>query len=166
MSTSGVYFPKTLDENRFFLAWIGKRIPYASFGDSQCIAVYRSDKIAAVICYTNYRKVDIEMSFASDNPRWATRQMIAVLLSFPFVQLKVQRVTSMILKSNKRARKLIVGAGFVEEGAHRHAGPNKELMLSYGMTRDDFLKRYGSMKIQKEVMQSGQKVAASATAGT
>jgi RimJ/RimL family protein N-acetyltransferase len=92
--------------------------------------------------------------------------MIAALLSYPFVQLKTQRVTAMVLKSNKRTRKLLKGTGFVEEGAHRHAGPNKELMLSYGMTQDDFVERYGSMKIQKEVMQSGQKVSASTAAGT
>ena len=125
-------------------AWLEQRLPGTDIGsDSVCIGVWRNNKLSAVAGYYNYRKVDIELSFASDNPRWATKETVAYILAFPFIQLETQRCTAMVLKSNKRCRKLLSGVGFKEEGRHAHAGPNLETMFSYGMTRQEFLKRYG-----------------------
>jgi hypothetical protein len=49
----------------------------------------------------------------------------------------------MVLKSNRRVRKLLVGVGFKEEGRHLHAAKNLETVLSYGMTRSYYMERYG-----------------------
>jgi RimJ/RimL family protein N-acetyltransferase len=51
-------------------------------------------------------------------------------------------VTSFVYKSNKRARKLNEGLGFVQEGKHRDAGKNLEPIFSYGLTRRDFVEKY------------------------
>lgn len=139
-----ILFPKTIEETEFLRAWLEERLPDTNLGnDSVCIGVWRDDKLAAVAGFCNYKHVDIEISFASDNPRWATKETIAYILAFPFMQLKTQRCTAMVLKSNKRCRKLLNGLGFKEEGRHAHAGPNLETMFSYGMTRQDYMKRYG-----------------------
>lgn len=143
-----IYFPKEATENEFLKAWLEKRLPGTLLGpDSWCLGIVRDGKLAAVAGFNNYRTVDIEIQFASDNPRWATKQTIAWVLAFPFVQLKTQRVTAMVLKSNKRVRKLLLGTGFKEEGRHRHAAKNLETMLSYGMTRVDYMERYGGQKV-------------------
>ncbi len=144
-----------INENALLKAWLQKRID-ANVGDAQCLAVWREGKLAAVAAFYNYRHVDVEMSFASDNPRWATRQTIQWILGYPFLQLKTQRVTAMVAKSNRRCRKLLLGAGFMEEGRHRHAGKNLETMFSYGMTREDYLRRYAP----------GQKIAARSATGS
>ena len=138
-----IQFPNSQDESDLLRAWLQKRIPDLDCGnDSWCLGVWREGKLAAVAAFYNYRHVDIELSFAADDPRWATRQTISWILAFPFVQLETQRVTAMVAKSNKRCRKLLRGAGFLEEGRHRHAGPQLETMFSYGMTRHDYMDRY------------------------
>ena len=150
-----IQIPATKDESRLLQAWLEHRVPNLDCGESAfCLGVWRDEKLAAVAAFYNFRRVDVEMSFASDNPRWATKQTIAWILAYPFLQLETQRVTAMVQKSNKRCRKLLRGAGFMEEGRHRHAGPQLETMFSYGMTRQDYMDRYG------------QKVTASAATGT
>ena len=140
-----IHYPATGEENEFLRAWLEQRIPGVNIGDdSVCIGVWRDGKLAAVAGFYDYKTVDIELSFAADDPRWATKQTITYILAFPFVQLETQRCTAMVLKSNKRCRKLLLGVGFNEEGRHAHAGPNLETMFSYGMTRQGFIERYGS----------------------
>lgn len=142
--------PQKPEENEFLRAWLQKRLPDTDIGsEAWCLGICRDGKIAAVAGYMNYRGVDIEILFASENPRWATKQTCAWILAFPFVQLATQRCTAMVLKSNKRVRKLLVGVGFKEEGRHLHAAKNLETVLSYGMTRAYYMERYGSLRGQK-----------------
>ncbi len=139
-----IQFPKTVEEHDLLPAWLEKRIPHLDIGsDCWCLGVWRDEKLAAVAGFYNYRKVDIELSFASDDPKWATKETVQWILAFPFLQLNCQRITAMVLKSNRRCRKLLRGTGFTEEGKHAHAGPNLETMFSYGMTQQDYLERYG-----------------------
>lgn len=138
-----IVYPKTEQENNALKLWITERVKdYRSGPYTMCVGVERSEKLVAVVAWDNYRGRDIEVTFAADSPRWATRQTVATLLSYPFLQLGCQRITSFVYKSNKRARKLNLGLGFKQEGCHRHAGRNLEPVLSYGMTRMDFDKRY------------------------
>lgn len=139
-----IQFPKTPGENAFLKAWLEQRLEGTRAGaDAWCIGVWRDEKLAAVAAFTNYRTVDIEILFASDNPRWATKQTITYILAFPFIQLKTQRCSAMVLKSNRRVRKLLTGIGFKEEGRHLHAAKNLETVLSYGMTRAYYMERFG-----------------------
>lgn len=116
-------------------------------GEARCIAVCTEKEILAVVCYNNYYiERDIEISFATSHPRWAHHKVISGLLEYPFFQLKVQRVTARAVKSNKRIRRFMQGIGFVEEGKLRHAGRNNESMFIYGLTKEDYLKRYHGKK--------------------
>lgn len=151
-----IYCPEKIEEHELLRKWLEKRIPYVSMGDdSVCIGVWRNGVLTAVAGFNNYRKVDIELSFAADNPKWATRQTIQGILAFPFIQLETQRCTCMVLKSNRRVRKLLTGIGFKEEGRHGHAGPQLETMLSYGMTRQKYMERYFDGKKEPAVAASG-----------
>ena len=142
-------------QNDFLKAWIEKRLA-STLGQCQCLAVVRDGRLLAVAAYNNYTTRDIELNFAADHPRWATKQVVTWLLAYPFVQLGTQRVTAKVKKSNKKARKLLVGVGFKEEGCHRHAAENLETVFSYGMVRPEFMKRY---------MRNEQEVAACASTG-
>jgi len=138
-----IVYPKSTQENLELCKWVENRIPGFSAGNAQCIAVCNEKEILAVACYNNYYLgLDIEVSFAADHPRWAHKQVIADLLAYPFFQMNVQRVTARAAKSNKRIRRFMQGIGFVEEGKLRHAGKNNESMFIYGITREDYLKRY------------------------
>ena len=74
----------------------------------------------AVAVYHEYRHPSVEMSFAASGPRWATRDTIRYLLSYPFDQLKVKRITAICRRRNRKIRRLIEGIGFKLEGTlHR-----------------------------------------------
>jgi L-amino acid N-acyltransferase YncA len=105
-----------------------------------------------VVAFDNYRgEAGLELSIASDNPRWATRQTIATLLMYPFGQLNCRRVTAFVLKGNKRSRRFVEGIGFKLEGKLRDAGKNNEPMLVFGLTKRDFVARYIKERLPSEV---------------
>jgi len=142
-----VVFPRTPDENLGLCRWVESRIKGFVSGDAQCVAVVTTDEILAVACYNNYYpEKDIEISFASDHPRWATRNSIREILAYPFEDLKVQRITARAPKSNRRTRKLMKGIGFQEEGKLRNAGDNNEPLFIYGLIREDFVEKYGQQQ--------------------
>lgn len=136
-----IEFPGTEARNQFLKAWIEQRLE-SNLGQAACLGVWRDDRLVAVCAYNNYKKFDIEINFAADHPRWATKQVVTWLLSYPFVQLKTQRVTALVKKSNRRARKLLVGIGFKEEGCHPHSAANLETVFSYGLLRPKFMEKY------------------------
>lgn len=142
-----VVYPKTPEENQGLREWIMERIPGFVAGDGQCVAVISRHEIVAVACYNNfYPGKDIEISFASDHPRWATKNSIREILGYPFFQLNVQRVSARAPKSNKKTRRLMKGIGFEEEGKLRNAGEDNEPLFIYGLIREDYLERYGKLK--------------------
>lgn len=136
-----IEFPADPARNRFLQAWIEQRLQ-SNLGQCACLGVWRNERLIAVCAYNKYTTYDIEISFAADSPRWATKQVVTWLLSYPFVQLKVQRVTALVKKSNRRARKLLTGIGFKEEGTHKHAAANLETVFSYGLLKPEFTERY------------------------
>lgn len=140
-------------ENLLLKAWIESRVEGLSLPDtSQCAAVLRDKKLCAAVAYYDFRTTDIMCAFASDNPRWATRQTVNALLAYPFVQLKVFRVSALIPQTNKKSRKLCRGLGFVEEGKLRKADQNGRDLMIYGLTDEDYIER----------VNRGQKITASA----
>jgi hypothetical protein len=90
---------------RRLLKWAGDRLRIQSFGtDAYPIAVLRDGKIAAVVVYHHRRTCSLEMSIAADSPRWATRQTVSYLLSYPFLaHPNIRRVTALIERENKRS---------------------------------------------------------------
>lgn len=102
-----------------------------------------SDKdILGVAIYHNFRQDgnDIEITFVTATPRWATPGNIRELLRYPFVQLGVKRMTAITQKSNKRARKLLTGLGFVLEGTHPFASKDAKPACTYGLYSDRAMK--------------------------
>ena len=94
----------------------------------------KDNKIMAVAIYNNYRHdADIEISFVAATPRWATQGNIRAILSYPFVQLGVKRLSAITTKKNKRCRKLLTGLGFRQEGVHPFAGENGATAITYGL---------------------------------
>jgi len=89
--------------------------------------------IMGVAIFHNYRQNDIEITFITATPRWATQGVIRGILDYPFRQLGVLRMTAITTKSNKKARKLLTGLGFVLEGVHPHASKDLTSACTYGL---------------------------------
>ena len=123
--------------------WAAQRIPNCSgFESPAAIGICRDDKLAAVAVYSIISMWDggghAEISFASDNPRWATREAVNLVLGTPFYTLGVSRLTARIEKRLKRSRKLVEGVGFKREGAMREATRDGRTVIIYGLLRRDF----------------------------
>tara|TARA_R110002167_G_scaffold106873_1_gene273785 strand:- start:7135 stop:7560 length:426 start_codon:yes stop_codon:yes gene_type:complete len=89
--------------------------------------------IMGVAIFHNYRQTDIEITFITATPRWATPGNIRGILNYPFVQLGVKRMTAITTKSNKKARKFMTGLGFRLEGVHPYAAKDGTSACTYGL---------------------------------
>jgi RimJ/RimL family protein N-acetyltransferase len=120
-----------------------------SFGKAVSIGVVSDGKLIAGAVFYNYRNVDIELAFAADSPRWATRNNINRILYYPFFQLNCKRITTLQNPDNLRCIKSSEGLGFVYEGALREAGNGGSDILIYGLTKTDYMKsKYYGYKIR------------------
>ena len=122
-------------------AWVAARILVLrtpdALGPHAAIGVERGGVLIAGAVFHNYRRHDIEVSFASDDPRWARRATIRAILRYPFVQLGCTRLTALIARDNARAARLLQGLGFKREGVLRRAYDGTADALVYGMLREE-----------------------------
>lgn len=111
------------------------------FKGSKCIGVLKDGKIICAVVYNNYylnpdkTPLSLEMSIASVDKRWATRHNIRAFFNYPFIQLGLERVTTLcsanegdIMNFNKRL-------GFKQEGVHSKAYAYGVDAISFGMLK-------------------------------
>ena len=102
--------------------------------NAAALGAVRNGVLIGGVVYTNYRGCDIEMLAAAESPRWITRAHLDAFFGYPFRQLGCLRVTAIIEKRNKHARKFVERLGFYHEGTHPKAMDGRTA-LTYGMLR-------------------------------
>jgi RimJ/RimL family protein N-acetyltransferase len=129
------------DENPLVAQWLAKRMGGGLGG--QTLAVMDGNKLVGALAYFNYRHPNIEVAFLCEDYRWAlNRDSIVEALSYPFVQLKCNRITAVVERKNKVGRKMVQRLGFKEEGMLRKAGPKGDMFI-YGLLPEDLkLRKY------------------------
>ena len=133
---------------QFIAAWVAGRIPHVgnaeSFGLYSSIGVLSADgtHLLGGVVYHNYVPAyrSIEISTASETPRWLTKSVIAGIFAYPFTQLQVDRVQAVTPKSSASARTFLEKFGFKREGSHRKAYGDFGDAISYGLLRSDWEK--------------------------
>ncbi len=98
--------------------------------------MYGEDIIAGVV-YNNWRDANIEMTVASDTPRWCSRAVLRGLFWYPFGQIGCHRVTGTTEHTNQSVRAFLCRIGFCEEGVMRRAFRNGSDAVIYGMLREE-----------------------------
>jgi RimJ/RimL family protein N-acetyltransferase len=136
-----------IGEDRFILAgddrmldWIAARIgidPKAWHGRARALGIVSAGEIIAGMAVGAWERGNVEISFAADSPRWATRDTIRRLMAWPFVQLDCHRVTTRIAASNARAIRFNEGIGFKREGVIRRGYSRTEDAVLLGLLRDE-----------------------------
>lgn len=120
------------------MQWAKPRLPWVEdFGPAVAIGVARHGKLIAALVYMNYRKTNIEICLAADDPRWCRKGVLAALFAYPFLQLGLRRITAIIPASNEQSLRITRGMGFVEEGRHECLFPNGEAGISFRMLREE-----------------------------
>ena len=125
--------------------WVAWRLSivrdHRDFGPMTTMGVFdvagdRPALIAGAV-FHRFRGFDIEITFAADTPRWATRGVIRAILDYPFNQVGCERVTTIVGRRNKRSRRLQKGLGFKEEGIVRRGYDGRQDAVIYGMLRHE-----------------------------
>ena len=119
-------------------AWFMSKFPGISYEMSDpyvAIACY-SPHGKGVVVYHSYRPYvpDIHLDAAGEG-LWITRESLRVYFDYPFIQLGCRRITTLIAKNNRPARRLNEKLGFVSEGVLREGMPGGHNAIVYGMLR-------------------------------
>lgn len=144
-----IFAPDTDMERQRLLVWAKDRLPQIDdFGPPEMtipIGIVRSGELLAVAVWHNFRGTNIEVSFAADSPRWATKQSVRFVIGFPFWYIPgVRRVSAICEQRNKRVRKLLRGIGFREEGVLQDLFLRDNGVL-YAMTKRWFMRSKWSL---------------------
>lgn len=121
--------------------WIAERIPgcdpEAMKALCRCLGVVSNGEIIAAMALGLWDRGNVEIIFAADTPKWATRDTIRRMMAWPFEQLKCHRVTTRIHAKNERAIRFNEGIGFKREGLIREGwGPGEDAVL-LGLLRSE-----------------------------
>jgi len=104
---------------------------------AKAIGVEKNGSIIASVVYTDYHPHMIEMHIASIDKTWATRHTLRTFFSYPFIQLKLERVQAILAASNEGAISMAKRLGFTFEGNHPKAFRGGVDAVSYGMLKSD-----------------------------
>jgi len=127
--------------------WVARRIPAVGTSEGwrpfRAIGVAEGRRLIAGAVFHAYSGPDIQISFAAESARWATRSNIAGILDYPF-SIGCSRVTALCERKNKRVRKLLEGIGFKMEGVARRGFGRQDAMI-YGLLSEDrkFARNHG-----------------------
>lgn len=117
--------------------WVANQIwGSPEFSPCQAIGVERDGALIAGVVYHDFRGIDLQMSCASIDPRWLSKERLRIFFAYPFTQCGCLRVSTVAARANKRARRLNEGLGFKLEGVARKAWQGKDACL-YGMLREE-----------------------------
>ena len=111
---------------------------FGKFPLYKAIGVIRHETLVGGIVYFNFKKAvpSIEVSIAFDTPLWATKAALHAMCDYPFNKLGVVRVTSLVARKNKRARRMNEGVGFKLEGVVRKGFGYDDCCI-YGLLRHE-----------------------------
>lgn len=139
--------PKTPNDNLYLCRWCATRIGQDDFKNAQALGFANRTGIVAVVVLHDLSPPNVFLSWASDSPRWFTKKNIYTIYDWAFNQLKVERITGLVERKNKRARKIDEGLGMKLEGVLRRASPSGQDLFVYGLLKkeaDNLIKRlYG-----------------------
>jgi RimJ/RimL family protein N-acetyltransferase len=135
-------------------AWVRARIPFMDpegFGPCQAIGVADGQGriVGGVVFHGwNHHYRSIEVSCAADSAKWLSRNTIRGILSYPFEQLGVVRMSSVTRPDDDRTRHVLEALGFTYEGTGRKVFGDAD-GVSYSLLRDEWREgRFGPAQME------------------
>lgn len=110
---------------------VTRRLTYSALG------VVRRGVLVGGVVYHNFQDFDIQMSCAFTRSDWALRGTIRALFDYPFNTLNCVRVTSVVGRRNKAAKKLLSDLGFKLEGVREKALDGVEDEFCFGLLKEN-----------------------------
>lgn len=116
------------------IAWAEQQLKTILAKPAVAIGVAHGHELVAAAIYNNYRPPNIEVTFVTTSPRWASPGAVKRILSYPFLQLDCRRITATTEATNKRACAFLCRLGFEQEGYHPDALPSGDA-VTFGLLR-------------------------------
>jgi RimJ/RimL family protein N-acetyltransferase len=117
-------------------AWILERTGGQWKGDGVTIGLEEDGKLIAGVLYEDFNGANINIAVAGEGKRWLNREFLWFVFYYPFIQLKVRRVTALIASTNQASINFCQHIGFVREATLESAHPSGDLFV-YKMFRED-----------------------------
>lgn len=134
------------DQPQLVAAWVALQLGWkdpAAFEPCYAIGVVRGDKPIAGFVYNNYHTDinglphSIELSVASTDPRWMTRQTVRAMFAYPFTHLGVKRLQAQTSVSDAGVNSIMQRLGFTREGLLRCARIEGGDAYAWGMLTNE-----------------------------
>lgn len=128
--------------------WVLERIPHVrTFGACAAIGVGNPEtgKLYAGVVYHDHEPTfeTMQVSIAAVNPMWATRRTVHNLLRYPFEQVGVHVLWSVMRSDNARALKTNQHIGFKREAVLGHRFGKGVHAIVTRMTAPEYRRLYG-----------------------
>lgn len=110
---------------------------------SKAIGHVKDGRLIAAVTYNNFRTrpdgalLSVEMGVYSEDKKWATKEFLRAVFSYPFIQLNLVRVHTACSADRPEVIKFNRKLGFIPEGYHRGAWPLGGDTVSFGMLKSD-----------------------------
>ncbi len=105
--------------------------------DAKAIGYGTNDELIAVTVFDGFSVCDCNMHIASNGSgRWLTRKFLIASFAYPFIQLKLRRVTGLVPAKNEAALKFDLHLGFEFEGRCKNALPDDDIII-LGLLREN-----------------------------
>jgi len=129
----------TTEGKKQLIAWAESRLGMKFRPDAKAIGRLRDGELSAVVVWDGFSKADCNIHVVSDGSRrWLNRKLLVAAFSYPFIQLRLRRVTALVPAKNTASLALVRRLGFVLEGVCRHALPDDDIVV-LGMLREHCL---------------------------
>jgi len=120
--------------------WAKARIEGANWGPwYECIGQEIDGKIISVAVFTDYTGTNICIHLAGEKG-WMTTEFFDAIFAYPFLQLKVNRLTAQIGAKRKKLIRFYRWFGFREEGLLREALKDDDMVIMGCLASD---RKYG-----------------------
>ncbi len=134
---SDLVVPKNDAENAVLCGWAAKRLGTGQFANARALGFSIKGEIKAVVVLHDMARPNVFLSWASDSPRWMNRKTFQIIFDWAYNQLKCDRITGLVERKNKRARKIDEALGMKLEGVWRKASPTGQDLFVYGLLRSE-----------------------------
>lgn len=116
-------------------AWLAERVKHFVLGSTPYTAIALVEDpavIRAAAVYDNFTRINVDTHIAIEGRRM-TPHFLGEIFRYPFLGLKVARITGKVAASNLASRRLCEHFGFRQEGYCRQAMPDGDDMVLFGM---------------------------------
>jgi len=113
------------------LPWAEQRIGTGPFRrDAFAIGLEKDGELVAAVVFDNFSACDVNMHIASDGTkRWMNKELLLAAFAYPFVQLKLNRVTGLVPAKKAEVVKFDQHLGFKIEGYCHKALPDDDIII-------------------------------------